>query len=210
MSIVSKFPAIQVCVILMVLALFPQSILSQERPSVLFMIAEQNVGQEQAIYWWNGFSGGVDIVARQIDLSVAETILKKQFLDTGFNVIDVANVSNKIILSSSYKVADVTKDTSLQLATNVGADVVVKGKVLATEAAMNSASQIKTYIADITATAFRVSDGLVVGSAKGHGVARNVSSVSGGSEAIENAALQLSEQLIRQIESKWDSSAEVR
>ena len=182
---------------------FPQKAYAADQPSVLFMIAEQNIGQEGVIYWWSWFSSSVDIVAKQIDLSVAETILSEEFLNADFNVIDVASVSDKITVSSAYKIADITKTTAIQLAKDVGADIVVKGKVLAKMGPKSSASNVNTYIADITASAFRVRDGLVMGSGRGHGVARHISEVTGGTNAIENAARELSEKLVTQIQSKW-------
>jgi hypothetical protein len=193
-------------VFLSVFAILPPSkAFAQERPSVLFMIAEQNIGQEAVVYWWSWFSSSADIVARQIDLSVAETILKEEFLNADFNVIDIASVSDKISVSSAYKVADITKSSIIQLSKEVGADVVVTGKVLA-KLGPKSSSNVNTYIADITATAFRVSDGLVMGSGSEHGVARHISEVTGGTKAIENATKQLSEKLISQIERKWNAS----
>ena len=192
--------------ILFLFCTFAPPTFAQERPSVLFMIAEQNIGDEGVIYWWNWFSGSADIVAQQIDLSVAETTLKEQFLNADFDVVDIASVSDKITVSSAYKVADITKSSVLQIAKDVGADIVVRGKVLAKKGPKSSASNVDTYMADITASAFRVSDGVVMGSGSGHGVARHISEVTGGTKAIENAAKQLSEKLVTQIEHKWTAS----
>jgi hypothetical protein len=190
-------------ILLLVFAIIPHKAFAEEKPSVLFMIAEQNIGQEGVIYWWSWFSSSVDIVAQQIDLSVAETIFAEDFLNADFDVIDVASVSDKITVSSAYKVADITKSSAIQLAKDVGADIVVKGKVLAKVGPKSSASNVNTYLADITASAFRVSDGLVMGSGRGHGVARHISEVTGGTNAIENAARELSEKLVTQIQNKW-------
>ncbi|KPJ96511.1 MAG: hypothetical protein AMJ53_00550 [Gammaproteobacteria bacterium SG8_11] len=194
-------------ILLLFVTVVPQKAVAADKPSVLFMIAEQNIGQEGVIYWWSWFSSSADIVAQQIDLSVAETILSEEFLNADFNIIDIASVSDKITVNSAYKVADITQTVAIQLAKDVGADIVVKGKVLAKEGPKNSSSNVHTYMADITASAFRVSDGLVMGSGKGHGVARHVSEVTGGTNAIENATRQLAEKLVSQIQSKWATAA---
>ncbi|MFY9268128.1 MAG: hypothetical protein WAO55_00095, partial [Candidatus Manganitrophaceae bacterium] len=102
-----------------------------KKPSVLFMIAEQNIGQEFAIFWWGLFSREIAFRGQEIDLSVAETILKEAFMNEGFEVIDVSSVSEKIKVSKAYKVADLTKESAIEMGKNVGAKIVVTGKVLA-------------------------------------------------------------------------------
>ena len=187
-----------------VFLLFPQIASPEERPSVMFMIAEQNVGQEILIYWWGFFSREIDFLAQQYDLSVAETILKEEFINEGFDVIDISNVSDKITVSKAYKIADLTKDAAIELGKNVGADVIVKGKAIAKAGPARAGSNVGTYLADITATAFQVSDGLVLGSGRGHGVARHISEITGGTQAIERATQKLAEKLMNQINTQMD------
>jgi hypothetical protein len=187
---------------LTLLLFFPSKALSGERPSVMFMIAEQNIGQEVFIYWWGLFSRKIDFKAQQYDLSVGETILKEEFLNSGFNVIDISNVSDKIKVSNVYKIVDITKDAAIEIGKNVGADVVVKGKVIAKAGPANTGSNVGTYMADITATAFQVKDGRVLGSGRGHGVSRHISEITGGTQAIERASQKLASKLINQIDRK--------
>ncbi|MFQ5598543.1 MAG: hypothetical protein ACE5GK_10890 [Nitrospiria bacterium] len=171
---------------------------------MMFMIAEQNVGQEIFIFWWGLFSREIDFKAQAVDLSVGENILKETFLNEGFDVIDVSKVSDQIKVSKAYKIADLTQDAAIKLGKDVGADVVVKGKVIAKAGPKNPGSHVGTYIADMTVTAFRVKDGLVLGAGRGHGTARHISEITGGSQAIERAAQKTSEKLIEQINKKID------
>jgi len=140
--------------LLMAQLLSPQIASSGERPSVMFMIAEQNIGQEIVVYWWGWFSSKLDIKAQRFDLSVGETILKEEFLNEGFDVIDISNVSDKITVSEAYKVSDLTRAAAIEIGKDVGADIVIKGKVLAKRGPANTNSNVGTYMADITATAF--------------------------------------------------------
>ncbi len=188
--------------ILSTLLLLPQTASSEDRPSVMFMIAEQHIGQEIFIYWWGWFSREIDFKAQEIDLSIGETILKEEFLNEGFNVIDVANVSDRIKVSKAYKIADLTKDAAIDLGKDVGADVIVKGKVIAKRGPTNTGSNVATYMADISATAFRVKDGLVLGSGRASGVSRHISEITGGSQAIEKASQKLAKKMIEQINTK--------
>ncbi len=188
--------------LLMALLLSPQIASSDERPSVMFMIAEQNIGQEIVVYWWGLFSSKLDIKAQHFDLSIGETILKEEFLNEGFDVIDISNVSDKITVSEAYKVSDLTRAAAIEIGKDVGADVVIKGKVLAKRGPTNTNSNVGTYMADITATAFQVKDGLVLGSGRANGVSRHISEVTGGSLAIEKASQKLARKMIEQINRK--------
>jgi len=188
--------------LLMALLLSPQIASSDERPSVMFMIAEQNIGQEIVVYWWGWFSSKLDIKAQRFDLSVGETILKEEFLNEGFDVIDISNVSDKITISEAYKISDLTRAAAIEIGKDVGADVVIKGKVLAKRGPTNTNSNVGTYMADITATAFQVKDGLVLGSGRANGVSRHISEVTGGGLAIEKASQKLARKMIEQINRK--------
>ncbi len=182
--------------------LSPRPAFSEERPSVMFMIAEQNIGQEIFIFWWGWFSREIDIKAQRFDMAVGETILKEEFLNEGFDVIDISNVSEKITVSEAYKIADLTKKAAIEIGKDVGADVVVKGKVIAKRGPTNTGSNVGTYMANITATAFQVKDGLVLGSGRTSGVSRHISEITGGSQAIEKASQKLARKMIEQINRK--------
>ena len=185
--------------LLMILLLSPGIASSEERPSVMFMIAEQQIGQEIFIYWWGLFSREIDFKAQNFDMAVGETILKEEFLNEGFDVVDISNVSEKITVSEAYDIVDLTKKATLEIGKDVGADVVIKGKVIARRGPTNTGSNVGTYMADITATAFQVKDGLVLGSGRASGVSRHISEITGGSQAIEKASQKLARKMIEQI-----------
>ena len=204
------------------LLLPPRIVYSEDRPRVMFMIAEQNIGDEISTYWWSRYSRHVavvtpftgviasetgverqtDIQHQRFDLSVGETILKEEFLNTGFDVIDIASVSDKIKVSEAYKVLDITKDATLELGKNVNADIVVIGKIIARRGPADTGSNVGTYMADITATAFQVKDGLVLASGRENGAARHISEITGGNQAIERASQKLAKKMIEQMNTK--------
>ena len=188
--------------LLIILLLSPGIASSEEQPSVMFMIAEQQIGQEIFIYWWGWYSSKVDIKAQRFDMAVGETVLKEEFLNEGFDVIDISNVSEKITVSEAYNIVDITKKATLEIGKDVGADVVIKGKVIAKRGPTNTGSNVGTYMADITATAFQVKDGLVLASGRANGVSRHISEVTGGSQAIEKASQKLARKMIEQINNK--------
>ena len=183
---------VSISFLFILLLLAPRIVFSEDRPRVMFMIAEQNIGDKIFTYWWSRYSRHVavvtpftgviianetgierqtDIQHQRFDLSVGETILKEEFLNAGFDVIDIASVSDKIKVSEAYKVMDLAKDATLELGKDVGADIVITGKIIARRGPTNTGSNVGTYMADITATAFRVKDGLVLASGRENGVA---------------------------------------
>lgn len=174
------------------------------KPRTLFMIAEQNVGQEVLLYWWSWWGrGGAAFAGQSVDMAVSETVLKEEFLNRGFNVIDISAVTGKFEISNAYRIADLTDTGAREIGRKMGAEIVIKGKALAKEGPRTAGSAVGSYLADITLTAIRVDNGQVLASVRGNGVARHVAQHVGGNQAIENAARQVAEKLIEQITAKW-------
>lgn len=171
-----------------------------EKPRVLFMIAEQNVGQEFYSFWWYGKS---EFKGQHYDMAASETALKEEFLAKGFNLVDSSVATGKIEVSNAYRIADLTDSGATSIAKQLGAEVVIRGKAIAKEGPRTSGSNVATYIADISASALRVDTGGVIASGRGHGVSRNISQITGGTEALERAAKELAEKMIDQITTKW-------
>ncbi|MBI3398749.1 MAG: hypothetical protein HY026_05910 [Deltaproteobacteria bacterium] len=172
-----------------------------EKPRVLFMIAEQNIGQE-FIFWWHWW-GDVKAVGQQFDMSASETAMKEEFINKGFNIVDISVATGKIDISNAYRIADLTDTGAKEIGRKLGAEIVVKGKALAKAGPRTPGSSVGSYLADITASVIRVDNGAVLASARGHGVSRHISEVTGGTEALERAARELSGKMIDQISAKW-------
>lgn len=170
------------------------------KPRVLFMIAEQNIGHEYYSFWW---WGNTEFHGQTMDMSAAETQLKESFLGSGFEVVDISATTGTFEISNAYRIADLTDKGAREIARKVNAEIVVKGKALAKEGPRTPGSTVGSYLADVTATAIRVDNGQVLGAGKGHGVSRHVSDVTGGTEALSKAAIELADRLIEQISAKW-------
>ncbi|MBI5327195.1 MAG: hypothetical protein HZB80_02735 [Deltaproteobacteria bacterium] len=176
-----------------------------EKPRVLFMIAEQNVGQEYYLFWWYGKS---EFKGQHFDMSASETAMKQEFISKGFNIVDISAATGKTEISNAYRIADLTDTGAKEIGSKLGAEVVIKGKALAKAGPRMPGSSVGSYIADITASAIRVDNGAVLASAMGHGVSRNISEVTGGTEALERASKELSGKLIEQITAKWSQEVQ--
>lgn len=173
-----------------------------EKPRVLFLIAEQNIGHRHYVFWWWGRS---EYMGETVDMSAAETALKESFLGRGFNVVEGSGRLDGMEISNAYRVADLTNDGARQIGRKFNAEIVVKGKALAKEGPRTPGSQVGSYIADITVEAIKVDNGAVLASARGHGTSRHVSDVTGGVEAIGRASNEAADRLVEQIAAKWQS-----
>jgi len=170
------------------------------------MIAEQNIGAEY-IFWWRWW-GDVKAIGQQFDMAATETALKEEFINKGFNIVDISSVTGKIELSKGYRVVDLSDAGARELGRKLGAEVVIKGKAIAKEGPRTSGSSVGSYLADISASAIRVDNGQVLGASRGHGVSRHISEVTGGTEALEKAARELAGKMIDQITTKWTSEVQ--
>ncbi|MDF0665940.1 MAG: hypothetical protein P0119_07670 [Nitrospira sp.] len=179
---------------------------NQAFPSVLFMISEQNIGQELAMFWWSWFGqGGSQFVGQTVDMAVSESVLKDAFLGQGFKVIDISTKTGTIEISNAYRVADLTNAAVRSYGNKFEADIVITGKALAKEGPRTPGSSVGSYLADITLSAVRVDTGQVMASARGHGVARHVAQHSGGNEALARAAQSVTDKFTTQILSRWSA-----
>jgi hypothetical protein len=168
-------------------------------PRVLFMIAEQNIGHQHYVFWWWGKS---EFMGETVDMSAAESALKESFLNSGFSVVDISATTGTFEVSNAYRIADLTDKGAREIAKKVNAEIVVKGKAIAKEGPRTPGSAVGSYLADVTATAIRVDNGKVLAAAKGHGVSRHVSNVTGGTEALSKAGTEVADRLIEQIRGK--------
>ncbi|MBI5233643.1 MAG: hypothetical protein HY880_04750 [Deltaproteobacteria bacterium] len=176
-----------------------------ERPRVLFMIAEQNIGEEHFVFWWSWLRGGKsEYKAEVIEMTVSETVLKERFAKEGFNVVDRQVFSGaEVEITSPMRMVDLTAASAKDFGRIFAADVVVKGKAVAREGVKPAKDSLGVYMADISAAAIRVDDGRVLASGIGHGVSRHISPISGGVSALEKASAELSDELVDQIYTRW-------
>jgi hypothetical protein len=174
------------------------------KPRTLFMVAEQNIGQEILLYWWGWWGkGGAAFAGQSVEMAVSETVMKEEFMNRGFNVIDISAVTGKFEISNAYRIADLTDTGAREIGRKMGAEIIVKGKALAKEGPRTAGSSVGSYLADITVSAVRVDNGQVLGSARDQGVARHVAQHVGGNNALEQAGRNVSGKLMDQILAKW-------
>jgi len=163
-------------------------------PRVLFMIAERQSGRDTPLYWWGGDTSVT---------AISEAAMKQEFLNKGFNLVDVSAASIKSGVAAAVNNADISEKTALEAGRVSGAELVIKGSARVAKAAEAFATPVGSYLADVSASVIRIDNGQLLASGRGQGVSRHVSQNVGENSALELAGKDLSKKLIDQILAKW-------
>ncbi len=173
-----------------------------ERPRVLFMIAEKMPGDRDFTSWWRPEAyPGSDAGERKV--GAAEAALMELFLSKGFNVVDMSGSPEAVMAAAPYRPSDLSRESALEAAGKVNAEVVVFGTAIASEGPRTGGTAMVTWLADLTAQAVRVDDGSLLASGRGHATVRHISAEKGPLDALSRASEELAEALTRDISSKW-------
>lgn len=176
---------------------------SKGMPRVLFMIAEQNVGQKQYAYWWGGKEGSI----AQGDMNIVEHTLTEKFLEKGFNIVDYKVQSKNINLSPAISEIDITDNTAKAVGKELNAEVVILGKASAKLQGSILGSGILSSQASISAKVIKVDTGGVIASTSASGAAVHSDEITAGNKALEKVGTEVAEKLIEQIVKKWGQEA---
>ena len=176
-------------------------------PRVLFMIAEQNIGEvTHRFSWWYGdeFKG------ETFEMSVVENYLKEAFTERNFNVVDISGSTGNVEVSNIMKVSDLTLERVRRIGGDLNAEVVIKGKAIVRPGPAIEGSEIGLYLADVTVEAIRLDTGTILTAAFAHGSARHISRITGGAEALRAASAELADSLIDRLLVRWSGPLKIR
>lgn len=149
------------------------------------MIAEQNIEGPQKCWW-----------ASEIDLSVTESVMAQKLLAQGYEVLEPSVLNKTITKNPAFKVVDVTQENSIKLGKLSAADYIILGKALATSGGNVPQSSMRSCFANISAKIIRVHDGKVLGYLDASGSSAHMDAITGGREALRNAAEDLTAKII--------------
>jgi len=165
------------------------------KPRVMFLIAEQNVGQETPSYWW-GTTASVS------DIGIVENTMINIFQKNGFTVIDRQAVSGKIKVKDAYRVASLTSDAAKSIANQTDAQIVIFGQAIAKSLGNQpigtspDSPKYPTASANISVRALNTDNGEILATATGEHVYPHPSEISAGNNALKMAAEKVANQLI--------------
>ena len=168
----------------------------KNKPRVMIMVAEQNVGMHYYSYWWG-------VKAATADLSITENVLMEKLTRKGFHIVDHAVTSNTLAIKDPYKIESLSNDAVRTIGNLYDAEVVIYGKALSKLAGSVMGSSMKSAQADVSLRVVNTDTGQVIASANHHAAAVHPNEVTAGTEALKLATEAITDKLLDQVVSRW-------
>ena len=165
-----------------------------ERPRILFMVSQQDIGQNRSKAWWEGTAG--------MGWLVAEATLQQLFVDNHFLVVDHA-----LKESAGPVPLDPSDSQATALGRDYDAEVVILGHALVKDAGLIEEFDLHSYRAEISARAIQVDNGHVLASANASVAAPHIDPLAGSNVALKTAAEKIGNTLVPKIIDKWAKPA---
>jgi hypothetical protein len=165
-------------------------------PTVLFLIAEQNVKEILPQFWWGVGMGNFQ--------SVSEQAAVELFKAKGFTVIAHNDVRlQQLVDWTADAIPELTDMQAIELGSNLKADVVVIGTASASESSNIMGYETKSFNGVFTTRVLRTETADEMLALQRDAVATNVGEYEGGVEALSNVGVALGEVLAEQLASEW-------
>jgi hypothetical protein len=176
-------------------------LLFADKPRVIVMVAEQNIGSKGFSYWW-GNSGFV------ADLAMMQNTLIEKWQPKGFKFVDPALLAGKLRVKGAMQKPDVADEHAVLLGRDADADVAVVGQVLVSDAGpVMDGLKMHSYQAVGSIRVINIDTGEIIAVADDTAAAPHVDPNVGGRTAIKSLASKLSEKLEKKIMAKWTQEA---
>jgi len=169
---------------------------SVERPRVLFMVTQQDIGENRPQAWWEG-------TARMGQL-VVEATLQQHFMDNHFLVVDHSLKKPSRVIS-----VNPSDSEAMAMGRDYDAEVVMLGRAVAKDAGPIGQFDLRSCRAEISVRAIQVGNGHVLAAANASTAAPHVDPLSGGIAALKKASEKVSKTLVAKIVAKWVKPAGV-
>jgi hypothetical protein len=167
----------------------------EKMPQVLFLIAEQNVGDTDLKYWWQK--------EKPVEEAVAVASIKEILKSKGFPVIDPQFIPTDFF--DNLQLGAALKDAeAIDLGKRLFADVVVVGTAVATEAPNRMGENIRSVKGAINVRVLFTGTGDQLGPIQNSSIAADRDNAAGSRQALSDAGRKTGEQLASQIVSKWE------
>jgi hypothetical protein len=157
----------------------------EEKAKIILLIAEQNIAGPQRAWW-----------ASEIDLSTTEGAIAKRLIERGFAILEPSNLRKIIQRDRAFRLLSLSQAKSTELGNLSKANYVILGKAIASAGGNVPQSNLRSCFANITAKLIRVKDGKVIAYLDAAGNSAHMDVISGGKEALTNAAEDLAVKVI--------------
>jgi len=167
-----------------------------EKPKILLLVAEQNVGDLVPNYWWREAASEKE--------NIAETILAKIFMGKGFMIMEhVAPPGLTEHNNLFFETPDPDLKAVMALARHFQADMVVMGHASAEQTPNTMGENLRSFKGSVLVKAIRTSQKEEIGKSFQTVITVNADEVAGGIEAISQAASLAGKDLAIQITSSY-------
>ncbi|MEZ0315086.1 MAG: flagellar assembly protein T N-terminal domain-containing protein [Myxococcota bacterium] len=169
---------------------------AKNMPRMLIMIAEQNIGQGDANFWWGNktFSTNLD---------AAENTFMDHWMKKGVRFVDRQALQGKISAGPATTSAEPTNDAIKEFAGKSGAEVVIVGKAVATDVGTIMGTQMHSARANISLRALSLDTGRILATATRSEAVGHVDPTTGGTLALKKAAEKSADELLEKIMAQW-------
>jgi hypothetical protein len=168
-------------------------------PRCLVMLAEQNIGDQRAKFWW-GQSAGFSA-----DFEVAENTLADILKSQGFVVVDRRVLAGKVEVTPAISSSDPSDKDIKEFAVKSGADVVFVGKVIAVDSGTVLGTPMHSLQATLSMRAMNVDDAQIIASTATTQVASHVDPLVGGTKALQKVAQKAGAELAAKVKESWSA-----
>jgi hypothetical protein len=158
------------------------------KAKVILLIAEQNIGAPQRGWW-----------VSEIDLSATEAVLAQKLIEHGYEVLEPSLLTGIIKQRPAFRALDLSRNQSVKLGNLANADYVISGKAVASAGGKVPRSNMRSCFANLSAKIIRVKDAKVIAYLNASGNSAHPDVITGGKEALINAAGDLSVKLLEAL-----------
>ena len=163
--------------LLVCMLIFSFGYAKDNKTKLILLISEQNIDGPQRAWW-----------ASEIDLSTTEAKVAARLIADGYLVLEPSNLTKVIRQDPAFRMVGFSENKAVKLGNLSRADYVVLGKAVASAGGNVPQSSMRSCFANVSAKLIRVKDGLVVAYLDAAGNSAHPDVISGGREALGNAA----------------------
>ncbi|MFA5117755.1 MAG: hypothetical protein WC695_02760 [Candidatus Omnitrophota bacterium] len=158
---------------------------AEKKQSIVLLIAEQNIEGPQRAWW-----------ASEIDLSTTEARLVSKLTAEGYDILEPAVMADTIKKEPAFRQVNLSEQDSIKLGNLSQADYVIIGKAVASAGGTVPQSTMRSCFANLTAKLINIKEGKVAAYLESSGNSVHPDVITGGKEALVNAADDLAQKLV--------------
>ena len=169
-------------------------------PRVLFLLAEQKLGEPYPGFWWGAEGAYFN--------SLSEAIMVKKLKEAGFTIIDHKRArSGQSINWNAFDKPDISDQEAAALGAQLKADVIVKGQSVVTPSTNIMGSAMRSFNGTITARVIRTDSAAPILNLSRTTVTVSEDDISGNRAALEEVGAVAGQALAEELTIVWQKQA---